>query len=622
MVSRKSIAAVLLLGIALFAVIVTAGCVNTGETGPADTLYLGNVITMDDKNPTAEAVAVKDGIILFVGAREEAEKYCDKHTTVIDYGDNSIYPGFLEAHMHISLAGMRNYGMFELSSGVPLEENIKELQKYIQEHPGQRHYIGFGWTLTDKDPTAAMIDAVCSDVPVILQSRGGHAAWVNSKELEELNYSPEYIKKMGPQQIHVDVNGKPTGYLQEEPAIKLVKELPFTVEEVKGFILKWQEKAIESGYTAVCDAGLELSGDGIYQALSELDKEGKLKIRIYGLSLVRENTDTPEKDMEKIANLAKKYNSEHFKIIGAKIFLDGVTEEHTSWLLEPYTDKPDSTGLKRFSDVDKMAALITAANKQGMLVHCHAMGDGAAHAFADAVEKSVKETGNYDQRNAAAHIELVSQEDKERFGKYGIMAISFYTFSPKIPGNDGVLSRVGPERNKMVCGAQSFIDAGAVVAGHSDYPVSPLQNIPFAMYTAVTRSIPFVEKAEVTNPAECLSREDALKSLTSNVAYMWKEENRMGTLEPGKLANMTVLAVDYLHDDMDKLADALKQKTVATIIDGKVANSSGDHIELTGAEVVELMDLMQHLREHWAEDEEELETLEEDFSADDDEENP
>ncbi|HJJ44290.1 MAG TPA: amidohydrolase family protein [Methanocorpusculum sp.] len=137
--------------------------------------------------------------------------------------------------------------------------------------------MGFGWTLADKEPTAAMIDAVVSDVPVILQTRGGHEAWVNSKELEILNYSPEYIKEMGPQQIHVDANGKPTGFIQELPAIKLVNQLPFTVEELKGFILKWQEKTLASGFTAVCDAGIELCGDSIYQAISELEKEGKLK---------------------------------------------------------------------------------------------------------------------------------------------------------------------------------------------------------------------------------------------------------------------------------------------------------------------------------------------------------
>ena len=600
MVTKKSIAAIILLGIALVAVLATAGCVGSDNT--ADTIFYGNVITMDDKNPTAEAVAVKDGKILFVGSKTDAEAFCNEKTEVIDYGECSIYPGFMEAHMHVSLAGMRDYGMFELSSAVPLAENVKEVQKYVQEHPGQRVYIGFGWTPSEEEPTAAMLDAVVSDVPVILQSRGGHEAWVNSKELEILNYSPEYIKEMGPQQVHVDASGKPTGYLQELPAIKLVNQLPFTVEELKGFVLKWQDKTLASGYTAICDAGIELCGESIYQAISELDKEGKLKIRIYGLSLVKDNTDTPEEDMAHIAELAKKYNSENFKIIGAKIFLDGTTEGRTSWLLEPYTDMPESTGVKRFSDVDKMAALMTAANKYGMLVHGHVMGDGAAHAFADAVEKSVKETGNYDQRNAAAHIELVSAEDKERFAKYGIIAVSFYQMSPKIPGIASVEPRVGAERAKMICGAQSFIDAGAVVAGHSDYPVSPLQNVSFAMYTGITREMPLIESAPAANPAERLSRVDALKALTSNVAYMWHEEDRMGTLEAGKLANMAVLAVDFLKDDLETIELSLLIDNMATIVDGKVVYSS-ELLNMTDEEAEELMNLLPEMYELWASDE-------------------
>ena len=602
MTLRKNIAALLLTGVALLAVIAAAGCIATEDSGAADTLFLGNVITMDDNNPVAEAVAVKDGIILFVGSEADAKEYCDENTAVIDYRDFSIYPGFMEAHMHINLAGMRNYGMFELSTGVSLEETVRELEKYVQEHPGQNKYIGFGWTIGDKEPTAAMIDAVCPDVPVILQTRGGHAAWVNTKQLENMNLTQEYISEMGPQQIHVDANGNPTGYIQEVPAIKLLKELPYTIDEIKEFILKWQDQALANGYTAVCDAGLELCGNSIYQAISELENEGKLIIRIYGLSLVDDNTDTPEEDMARIVELAKKYDSEHFKIIGAKIFLDGVTEEHTSWLLEPYNDMPESTGVKRFSDVDKMAALITAANKQGMLVHGHVMGDGAAHAFADAVEKSVLETGNYDQRNAAAHIELVTEEDKKRFGEYGIIAVSFYQMSPKLPGSSGVESRVGPERTKMICGAQSFIDAGAVVAGHSDYPVSPFQNVPFAVYTAVTREMPLIGTDPAINPDERLSREDAIKSLTSNVAYMWHEENNMGTLEAGKRANMAVFTVDFIHDDLDTLALSTLLDTAATVVDGKVVYES-EGMKMTDEEYQEFMNLLPQLYTLWAEGE-------------------
>lgn len=440
---RKDALVILSAALLLAAVIAAAGCVSEEA---ADTIFYGNVITMDDNNTTAEAVAVKDGIIVFVGSEADAGAFIGEMTEIIDYGDYSIYPGFLEAHNHVGLAGMRDYGMAKLSTGVPLEENVKEIQKYIKENPGKDCYIGSGWFFTGEEPTAAMLDAVCPDVPVILQTLDAHAAWVNSKELEILNYSPEYIKEMGPQQIHVDANGKPTGFLEEAPAINLGKNFPYTVEDLKEFTLKWQDWMLSLGYTGVADAGIELFGDTSLQAFEELAKEGKLKMRIYGLSMVNDNTDTPEEDMAKIAELAKKINTEYFKIIGAKVFLDGVVPTHTAWMLEPYKDMPESTGVKRFSDTDKLARLITAADKYGMLVHAHTLGDGAVHTFADAVEKSVKETGNYDQRNAAAHLQFITEEDKKRFGKYGIVAVSGYLWSPPSPATGLESAAVGADR--------------------------------------------------------------------------------------------------------------------------------------------------------------------------------
>ena len=142
---RKSFLIILSAALLLVAVIAAAGCVSD-ET--ADTVFYGNVITMDDNNPTAEAVAVKDGIIVFVGSEADAEKFIGEKTEIVDYGDYSVYPGFLEAHNHVGLAGMRDYGMAKLSSGVPLEENVKEIQKYIQDNPGKDCYIGSGWFFT------------------------------------------------------------------------------------------------------------------------------------------------------------------------------------------------------------------------------------------------------------------------------------------------------------------------------------------------------------------------------------------------------------------------------------------------------------------------------------------
>ncbi|MDO5847812.1 MAG: amidohydrolase [Methanocorpusculum sp.] len=572
MVSKKSIAAVLLLGIALIAVIATAGCVNTEVTGPADKVFLGNVITVDDANPVAEAVAVKDGIILFVGSKKDAEKFCDENTEVIDFGDNSIYPGFLEAHAHVSLAGMRSFGMAKLTPGAPLKQTVDEIAAYIKENPGKDYYIGSGWTFSGgEEPTAAMLDAVCSDVPVILQTQDGHSVWVNSKCIEALNPTQEQIEAYGPAQIRVDANGKPTGYLSETPAIEMLKDLPFTVEDLKEFTLKWQEEGLSDGFTGVSDAGMELFGAKQIDAYEQLIDEDALKLRIYGLSMVNDNTDTPEEDMAKIAELAERLNSDHFKVIGAKVFLDGVIEAHSGWMLDEYKDQAGYYGVSRFNDVDKMARLMIAADKYGMLVHAHSVGDAANRMFADSVEKAIETTGNYDQRNAAAHLQYLKPEDIERFGELGIIAVSGYQWTAKNEFSYPVEQKaVGADYAEKGYPAQSFINAGAVVVGHTDYPVSPVVSIPNAFYTGVTRTSPLIGDEGIRGPEEAMSREDTLKSLTSNVAYMWHEEDRLGSLEPGKLADMTVLSVDLLHDDMDTVGLAMLIPAVATIIDGEI----------------------------------------------------
>ena len=557
----------------LIAVIAAAGCV-TEES--ADTIFYGNVITVDDSNPTAEAVAVKDGIIVFVGSKADAEKFIGETTEIIDYGDCTIYPGFLESHMHVNLAGMREYGMAKLTPAVSLKETVDEIAAYIKENPGKKFYVGSGWTFSGgEEPTAAMLDAVCSDVPVMLQTQDGHSVWVNSYCLNVLNPTEEQIKSYGPAQVRVDKNGKPTGYLSEKPAIELFTDLPFTTEELKDFTLKWQEAALADGFTAVCDAGIELLGEGQLQAYEELIKEGKLKLRIYGLSMVNDNTDTPEEDMAKIAEKAERLNSEYFKIIGAKVFMDGVTEAHSAWMIDEYKDQPGYFGVKRFSDTEKLARLIIAADKLKMVVQSHSMGDAASKTFADAVEMAVKETGNYDQRNAASHLQYITPEDIKRFGDLGIVAVSGYQWCPKNEFSYPVEEQyVGKEYAEKGYPAQSFINAGAVVVGHTDYPVSPLVSIPLAVTMGVTRTNLVWGEDGIRGPEEAMSREDTLKSMTINVAYMWHEEDRMGSLEVGKLANMAVFTCDFLQDDIDIIGASALLPTVATIVDGEIVYSA------------------------------------------------
>ena len=202
---------------------------------------------------------------------------------------------------------------------------------------------------------------------------------LNTKAPEWAGIDAEYAKKYGYDQVHVDQDGNPDGYICETPAFELAKKLPTSMEDAKTYVLAWQDMAIQHGYTAVADAGLELFYPEISRAYHELEEDGKLKMRTYAYLLCPENAADPTAEVARIAADRAKYSGEYFRVVGVKTFLDGVIEAHTGWQLNDYADKPGYHGLERFNDHDKMVELLTAADKEGLSVHVHSIGDGATH---------------------------------------------------------------------------------------------------------------------------------------------------------------------------------------------------------------------------------------------------
>ena len=499
----------------------------------AQTIILGNVITMDEFKPYARAIAVADGKIIYVGSKEAAMKLKGDNTRVLDYGSNSIYPGFLEAHCHPGFAGNIMFGRANLAEGKTPEDYLAILKKYVRENPDKPHYVGSGWT--DDwlyQLNAKQLDQICPDKPMINQSGSGHMMWVNTKAMEAFDINEDAVKQWGTECIHVDENGKPNGLLAEKPAIDLVKRV--------------QPEP---------------------RAYKELDDEGKLKLYSFCGSFVNDNTDTPEEDMDRIAEEAKEFNGKHVKVIGAKVFADGVVEGHTAWMLDDYVDKPGYKGVTRFDNHDKMVRLVKAAAAHDLNVHVHSIGDGATRAWIDAFAQAQTEVGNFDMRNALAHLQEVTPEDVKRIGEYNVMAVCGIMWAIKHPaGFPQEVAYVGEEKSNNAYPVKSIMDAGGVVANHSDYPVSPFFSAVQAFCMGVLKKLPSYPDEYIRNIDQAISRYEALKTLTSNVAYMWHEEDRMGSISLGKIANFTVFDRDFMHDDF---ADIEKANCLATIVDGE-----------------------------------------------------
>lgn len=533
----------------------------------ADLLVLGNVITMDEHKPHAEAVAVKGDKILYVGAAEVAKKLCDDRTKVFDYGSSSVYPGFLEAHCHPGGAGWKMSLIANLDPDASLDECVQVMKDYMEAHPEKPNYQGMGFEEHDEAPHHSMLDAICPDKVMMCTDSGGHSMWLNTKAMEKFGINQAAVEKWGTDCVRVDEDGNPTGYISEGPVFHVRAMNKVTVDEFKEALLCWQDYALSMGYTGVYNAGVEVTNIIEPQAIYELEREGKLHHYMFAGSLIGDNTDTPEADMDRIAEEAAEHNSRHYKLIGAKVFCDGVIEGHTAWMLDDYVDQPGYRGIARFDDHDKMVRLIKAANSHGMNVHVHTIGDAAVHAWVDAIAEAEEETGNFDMRNALAHLQAVHPDDIRRIAEYNIMAVCGIMWVEKTHAlYDMMVKYVGKEKSDLGFPVKDFLDHGAVVMSHSDYPVSPTFSAPWAVCLGTLGYLPSNGKEMMRHEDQNISRLDSLKAITTNVAYSWHEEDRMGSLEVGKLANMAVFDKDFLKDD---LADIENARCLATFVDGE-----------------------------------------------------
>ena len=541
---------------------------GSNNKGKADLLILGNVITMDEYKPFAEAVAIKGDTILYVGVASVARKLCDSHTKIQDYGKNSVYPGFLEAHCHPGAGGYNMTGKVMLDIYGGLESWLKDLKKYIAEHPEKTFISGEGFSTSGTLPTAAMLDEICSDKGIVVESYDKHSMWMNTKAMEDFGINRDAVAKWGTDCVHVDADGNPTGIISEAPTFHVRAQINISVDEMKKALLAWQDYALSNGYTGTYNAGVELLSKSEPLAYYALEAEGKLKHYNYSGCYVEDNTDTPEADMERIAAEAEKHNSRHYRILGAKVFCDGVVEAHTAWLLDDYQDKPGYKGVTRFSDHKKMVRLTEAAAQYDMNVHVHSIGDASTKAWIDAFAEAEEATGNFDMRNALAHLHIVRQEDIKRIADYNIMAVAGMMWVEKEPEIfQQEVDYVGQAKAERGYPIKSIIDGGGVLASHSDYPVSPQFSAPMTFCCGVIGYLPSHGKERIRHADECLSRKDTLKAITINVAHMWHEENRMGSLETGKLANITVFDKDFMKDDF---AEIEKAKCLATYVDGEL----------------------------------------------------
>ena len=546
--------------------LVAALAVFTGcESGDEADLVLrnGNIVTVDDANPRAQALAAKDGRIVALGSDADIEQYIGSNTQVIDLDGMTAIPGLIEGHGHFMGVGDANLQLklMEVANWGEIVAMVEEA--VAQADPGEL-IRGRGWHQEKWDevvegsvegvPTHHSLSAVSPDNPVILRHASGHATFANAKAMEMAGIGADTRSPSGGEIVR-DASGNPTGYLKESAGGLLGPAQQGAVApDPRRVVQLAQEEALAKGLTSFQDAG---SGFNTIDVFREMAEDGSLKIRLW--VMIRASNE----------ELAEKLPD--YKIIGAgddrltvraiKRSIDGALGSHGAWLLEPYNDLPESSGLPR--DIEGIYETAELAIQHGFQLGVHAIGDRGNRVVFDIFEETFeKHPDQQDVRWRIEHVQHLHPDDIPRFGNLKVIA----SMQGVHATSDGpwVEPRLGAERAEW--GAyvwQDIMKAGGMVTNGTDAPVEDVDPLA-SFYATVSRRM---NNGEVFYPEQRMSRMEALKSYTINVAYSGYEEDIKGSLEVGKLADVTVLTKDIMTIPENEI---LSTQVAYTIVGGVV----------------------------------------------------
>jgi predicted amidohydrolase YtcJ len=520
----------------------------------------GNIYTVNEKQPYAEAVVVEKNKIKFVGSTSEVRKFIDAQTEVIDLEGKLMMPGFNDSHLHFTSGGEYLLGI-NLRPALSKEEFVELIKNYIEERslPETTWVTGGRWDhelWPDKSlPTKKLIDPVSENTPVFVSRTDGHIGLANSKALELAGITKNTPDPDGGL-IERDEDANPTGILKDN-AMDLVYKIipPPSLEENIESTLRALEEARKFGITSVQD----MTQPGELEAYDQVMANGELTCRIYSI--------WPIDKYEAIVRAGITVGSVNELINrGAlKGYADGSLGAKTAWFFEPYNNDPTNYGLAidvvTNGNLEKWA-MDTDRNRLQLCVH--AIGDKANSYVLDMYEKIKNTNSPWDRRFRIEHAQHLRKEDINRFAEIGVIA----SVQPYHCIDDGVWAenRIGPERIKTTHVYKSLLNSGAVVAFGTDWPVAPLNPL-LGIYAAVTRRTVDGQNPNGWIPSEKISVEDAIKCYTLNAAFASFEEKIKGSIEVGKLADFVVLSDDILTIDPVKIKDV---KVEMTVFDGEI----------------------------------------------------
>ncbi|HEX5787186.1 MAG TPA: amidohydrolase family protein [Woeseiaceae bacterium] len=552
--------------------LVLAACSERGtEPGSAPAasaadLVLTNarVYTVDADASWAEAVAIRGDRIVYVGDAAGAEALEGEGTKVVDVGGRLVLPAFQDVHIH-PISGGVEASACDLNAMETVAEYRGRIAEYAQANPDVPWILGGGWSMAAFGPGAraskGILDELVPDRPVLLYSRDGHSAWANSKALEIAGITkdtpdpPDGIIDRDPE------TGEPVGSLQEGAASLVARHVPETTPEMLAQGLRFARDMLhEYGITSIQVA---YAHEPDLKAYTEMDAAGDLDLRIVA-SLWWERDQT-EEQIPHLKSLRETYTKGNVRATTVKIMQDGVMENYTAVMLEPYLLPEPTTGIPMV-EPEFLKEVVTMLDAEDFQVHFHAIGDGAIRQALDSIEAARTANGASDHRHHISHLELIDPADIPRFAALDTVA----NFQPLWAYPDDYITEltvpfIGEERAQWLYPIRSVIDAGGKVAFGSDWSVSTAN--PFSQIeTAVTRMDIDANEGDVLLPEQRITVAQAIEAFTINAAFVNHHDDETGSVEAGKLADLIVVDQNLLEIEPTAISDT---KVLLTLFGGQ-----------------------------------------------------
>ena len=536
---------------------------------PADFVIRGApVYTVDPGRPWAHSVAVRNGLIAAVGSEKEIAALIGPDTRVVDLdADHLVLPGFIDSHSHLTEGPLE-------TAGVDLSEcdTIDEVRAVLEDADGSGDIIvGGGWRshIFPNGPDRHLLDEIFGDKPVLLREINSHSLWVNSATLKRAaidRATPDPVP--GYSTFAREADGQPNGWVLEGPAMTLVREAvaPFSPESARQAFVEAQAGYAAAGLTGVYDAGIFVFDERIgWEMITDLDREGVLRIRIAASKVA---TLDPENAVELLKAAKDEFQSPKVRVTTLKIFVDGVTEAHTSAYLEPYSDRPETSG--PLADDENLIRRWTAeADAAGLSCHFHALGDRAVRVALNAVE-AARAAGDSGVVHAICHAHLIDPSDLLRFRDLGVVYQTSGQWIAMDPFHPVMLSRLG-DRALRQYPLRTAVESGVTVTLGADYPASAYVSTyrPLTLIeSAVTRRLAGVTDGDPLPPIEeALPLPDAIRAMTASAAFQIGLGDTTGTLRPGMTADLVVLGNNLFEMPSHQIAST---PVVLTMCDGIV----------------------------------------------------